>query len=201
MIMQPPTGDVQDLDADRALRASVHTSRHRALIQPVVAHIAFANNAALGIVLRHAVRTIPGAVLAANAEVRIKVHNPCEAILRISLHRAADEARRLETMIAAHGNVPALRVRINAAFDLADASPIEFRWVAILLVARHHAAFATDALRHIEVEAILLAFSNLPSGHERRHLWRRTRDPERTAVTGRLLHQRQLNRHAAPPHR
>src|SRR5260370_11759707 len=153
-MMQSPTGDVHDFDADSALRASVHTSGRRALIQPVVAHIALANDAALWIVLRHTVRTIPGAILTANAEVRIEVHDACDPILRVGLHRAADEAGRLQAMVAAHGYVPALRLRIDAAFDLADAAPIELRGVAVLLVARHHAAFATDALRHIEVEAI-----------------------------------------------
>src|SRR5207302_7521009 len=116
MMMQPPTGDVHDFDADSALRASVHTSGRRSLIQPVVAHIAFANNAALGIVLRHSVRTIPGAVLAANAQVRIKIDDARDPVLRVGLHGAADEAGWLETMVAAHGDVPALRVWINAAF-------------------------------------------------------------------------------------
>src|SRR5438552_4332756 len=103
-------------------------------------------------------------------------------------------------MVATHGYVPALRVWINAAFDLAHAAPIELRGVAVLLVARDHAAFATDTLRHIEVEAILFAFSNIPSGHERRHGWRGTCDSQRKAMPGRLLEQRKLNRHAAPLH-
>jgi GAF domain-containing protein len=33
------------------------------------------------------------------------------------------------------------------------------RWIAILFIAGHHAALATNAFRHVEVEAILLAFA------------------------------------------
>jgi hypothetical protein len=43
------------------------------------------------------------------------------------------------------------------AFDLADAPPLDRRRVSVLLVARHHTTLAPDALRHVEVEAELLA--------------------------------------------
>ena len=126
-------------------------------LKPVVAHVAFADNAALGIVLRHAVRAIPGAVLAADAGFGAVNHHACNGIFGVRLDRAADQAGGLDAVVAAHRKVMALRVGIVAAFHLAHAPPVEFRRVAVLLVAGHHAAFAADALRHVEVEAVLLA--------------------------------------------
>jgi hypothetical protein len=60
-------------------------------------------------------------------------------------------------MIATHGQVVPHGVRVDAALDLAHAAPLNLSRVAVLLVARDHTALATDALRHIQVEAILLA--------------------------------------------
>jgi hypothetical protein len=50
-----------------------------------------------------------------------------------------------------------LRVRIVAAFNFAHPPPIQRRRISILLIARHHAAFAADALRHVEVKPVLFA--------------------------------------------
>ena len=60
-------------------------------------------------------------------------------------------------MIAAYGEIVALRRRINTTFDLAYASPQDVGGVAILFVARYHAALTANALRHVEMEAVLLA--------------------------------------------
>ena len=51
----------------------------------------------------------------------------------------------------------ALRVRIPAAFNFADAPPIDVCRIAVLLVARDDATLAADAFRHVKVKAILLA--------------------------------------------
>lgn len=59
-------------------------------------------------------------------------------------------------MIAAHGEIVALRRRIYATFDLAYASPQDVGGIAILFVARHDAALTANALRHVEMEAVLL---------------------------------------------
>ena len=45
----------------------------------------------------------------------------------------------------------------GAAFDLADAAPAKIGGVSVLLVAGDLAGTAADALRHVEVEAVLLA--------------------------------------------
>ena len=50
-----------------------------------------------------------------------------------------------------------MRVRIPAAFDLADAAPVDRRRVAVLLVAGDDAALAADAAAHVEVKPVLLA--------------------------------------------
>jgi hypothetical protein len=46
-------------------------------------------------------------------------------------------------------------VGIDASFYFADATPENIRGVSILFIACHDAAFAPNALGHVEVEAIL----------------------------------------------
>ena len=55
-----------------------------------------------------------------------------------------------------------LGIRVVAAFDFADAPPVEFRGIPVLLIAGDDTAFAADALRHIEVETVLFAGAGLP---------------------------------------
>jgi hypothetical protein len=86
-------------------------------------------------------------------------HHAGDYIFCVGLHRAADHAGRFNAVVASHRKIVALGVRIIAAFHLAHASPVEFGRVAVLFIAGHHAALAANALRHIEVEAVLFAFS------------------------------------------
>jgi len=65
-------------------------------------------------------------------------------------------------VVAAHGEVMALYIRIVAALQFTHAPPVNRGWISVLLVARHHAALAADALGHVKVEAILLAVLERP---------------------------------------
>ena len=65
--------------------------------------------------------------------------------------------------------------REEAAFDLADAAPVDRRGVAVLLVAGNHAALAADAAAHVDVEAVLLAGLWQPRRHARVQCRRRSR--------------------------
>jgi hypothetical protein len=49
-----------------------------------------------------------------------------------------------------------LRERIGAAFDFTDPAPVNMRRISVLLIARDFTAMASNALRHVEVESILL---------------------------------------------
>jgi hypothetical protein len=60
-------------------------------------------------------------------------------------------------MIAAHGKIVAVRVRVRSTFDLSHAPPENVSWVPVLFIAGYNAAFAADALRHVEVKPILLS--------------------------------------------
>ena len=60
-------------------------------------------------------------------------------------------------MIAADREVVAPRIRVNAAFHFAYPSPKDIRWIPILLIARHNTTFASNALCHVEMKAILLS--------------------------------------------
>ena len=72
--------------------------------------------------------------------------------------QALTQAGGVKTVVAAHGKMEALRERIIAGFDFSDAPPADIGGVVVLFVAGHFAAFAADALGHVEVEAVLLAF-------------------------------------------
>jgi hypothetical protein len=50
-----------------------------------------------------------------------------------------------------------LRQGIIASLNFAHPAPVQLSGVPVLLVARHNATLAADALRHIEVEAVLFA--------------------------------------------
>jgi len=107
----------------------------------------------------HPVRTIPGAVLAADAGIGAVPHNAGHAVFGIRIHRATGHARGLQAMVAAHGKVMAMREGISAAFDFSHPPPEDIGGIAILLVARHHATFAADALRHVEMKSVLFALA------------------------------------------
>ena len=72
-------------------------------------------------------------------------------------------------MIAAHGNVKPARVRIPASLNFTDTAPVDLRWIAVLLITGDDTALASDALRHVEMEPVLLAGLRRASRHQR---WR-----------------------------
>jgi hypothetical protein len=71
-------------------------------------------------------------------------------------------------MVAAHGKIMAAGIGIGAAFNLAHPPPAYLCGVSILLVAGNLARAATDALGHVEVEAVLLSWLERPVGNEHR---------------------------------
>ncbi len=73
-------------------------------------------------------------------------------------------------MVAADREIEALRERVRAAFDFADAAPVNVRGIVVLLIAGHFATMAADALRHVEVEAVLLAVGRGKSAGRRREV-------------------------------
>ena len=78
------------------------------------------------------------------------------------------------------------------ALDFAHAPPVDRRRIAVLFVAGHHAALAADALRHVEVKAILFAGFQRALGDQRSGL---KLDLYQRAGRGReqsALHQRKL---------
>src|ERR1035438_3893629 len=133
--------------------------------------------AALGVVLRHTIRAIPGAILTADADIRAMAHDSGGAIFGVRIDRASRHACRFHAVVASHREIVANRLRIDAAFDFADAAPENIRRVSILLVAGNHAAFAPDALGHIEMKAILFA-----------RAWRQWKRNAETHATPRLDH-------------
>src|SRR5260370_39696821 len=96
-----PLRRAHGLNANGALRACGDAGWMLSLGQSPVAHVAFAHNAAFGVVLRHAIGTVPGAVLAANADVRTMAHDSGGTILGVGIHRATRHASGFKTMVTA----------------------------------------------------------------------------------------------------
>jgi hypothetical protein len=132
-----------------------------------MAEIALTDDAAFGIVLRHAVGAVPGAVLAADACIGIVDDDACARVFRIGLDGTADHAGRLQAVIAAHRKVMPLGVGVVAAFHFADTPPVDGGGIAVLLVASDNTALAPDALFHVEVEPILLSVLEGALGNQR----------------------------------
>jgi hypothetical protein len=127
------------------------------LRQPSVAHIAFAYDSTFGVVLRHAIGTVPGAVLATDADIGAMTNYPSRSVLRVGIHRAPGHACRFKAVVTAHREIVAKRIRISAAFNLAHTTPENVRRIAVLFITSNNAALAPDALCHIEMKSILLA--------------------------------------------
>ncbi len=156
-ILASPLVRAHGFDTYRALGTSRNARWKLGLSEPAITHVALADDSPGGVELRHAVGAVPCAVLASDAGIRAVANDARDVVLRVGVHRAARHARRLEAVIAAHREIVPLGVRVNSALDLAYASPEDVCRIAILLIAGDHTALAADALRHVEVEAILLA--------------------------------------------
>lgn len=61
-----------------------------------------------------------------------------------------------------------LRVGVPTAFDFTDSTPVDLGGISILFITSHDAAFAADALPHVEVESILFAWLELPLRNSRK---------------------------------
>jgi len=151
-----------------ALWAGTYARRLATFGQPVVAHIAFSDDAALWVVLRHAIGAIPRTVLAADACFGTVQNYARDGILRIRIHGTSSQAGGLDAVIASHRQMQPLCVRIPAAFDFADPPPVNFGRIAVLLVASHNTTLAADAFGHIEMKAVLLAGQETALGNQRR---------------------------------
>jgi hypothetical protein len=120
-----------------------------------MAEITFPHNAALDVVLRNPVRTVPSAIATSDTSVRIVQNDTSFPILRVGIYRAPLKTGRLEAMIAPHGEVEPLGEWIGAALDLADTPPVDFKGVTVLLRASHLTASAANTAGHVEVKTVL----------------------------------------------
>ena len=68
-VVDSPCDCVDDFDLDGSLWTGINTGGLETIGEAAVAHVAFADDAASGIELRHAVWAVPDAILAADAGV------------------------------------------------------------------------------------------------------------------------------------
>src|ERR1044071_6335552 len=110
-------------DADRLVGTGLHTGRGFSLGEALVAHVAFADDAAGAGIPRHFVGTHEDAILAADALVIQVADDAGERILVIGQHRAAVGASGIGTMMAGGGDRLEMRLGPRAADQEADAAP------------------------------------------------------------------------------
>ncbi len=154
-MVRPPGGDVHRLHRDRPGRAGPDAGRFQPLLEAGEAHVALGHDPAVGLEDRHGVRAVPGAVLAADALVGL-MGDDTVGELDVGLGGAADQAGRLEAVVARHRQVEAARVGEFPTFDLAHPPPGRPGRQAVLLRAGGLAGMAADAGLHREGEAVLL---------------------------------------------
>ncbi len=102
--------------------------------------------------------------------------NAGTGVLGVGIHWATAQAIRIQAMIATHGKIVALGLRVAATLKLSDPPPQNVCRVAVLLIASHLARPAANALRHVEVEPILLALCQLPLWNQRGLLFHSSED-------------------------
>src|SRR6185437_2412692 len=151
-----PFGNIDQLDFDGGFGAGCGACVRPLLLQPAEAHVALADYTAVGVILRHAVWAVPRTVAASYARAGAVQHQAGGGVFGICVDGTALQARRFQTVVATHGKVEPLCERVRSALDLADAAPIHVERIAVLLGAGHFAAPASNALRHVEVEPVLL---------------------------------------------
>ena len=142
------------LNLNRSGWARLGASGLAAFFEPIDAHVALGDHAALGLEARHAIRAVPSAVLAANADISL-VNDDAALVNLVGINRAALGARGIQAVVAAARKEKAQCVGILAALDLADAPPLGIYGQAILFTTGHLAGVAADAEIHVEVEARL----------------------------------------------
>jgi hypothetical protein len=106
-------------------------------------------------VLRCSIGTIPGAILTADAGILFEPDDPGLFIFFVGVDGTANEAGRFQTVIAGHGDKVATGTRTALSLKFSHPAPNHIHGSIVLFVAGHFTAFASHALGHVEVKAIL----------------------------------------------
>jgi hypothetical protein len=110
------------------------------------------------VILGSPIGAIPGAILATDADVVLEPNDSGFFIFDVGIHRTTDEARRLQAMIAGHGNKVATGAAVALGLKLPDSTPNNVYGCVVLFMAGHLTALTPDALGHVEVKSVLLPF-------------------------------------------
>ena len=143
-------------EIQRATETGRRAGRLQADLQAIDAHVAFRHVAGLGIQLRRVVRAHPGAVTAAEADIRVLQHRAIFRELGIGARRAALQAHRIVAMIARHRDVQTLIGGIAAALDIADRTKRQVWRQIVLLGTGRLAGVAGDTGVGGKIKAMLL---------------------------------------------
>src|SRR5690606_26523620 len=136
--------------------AGGYTGGLQAHFQAVDAHIALRYLSHDGVELGRVVGAYPGAVAAAEAGVRVLEHGAVLGVLGVGGGGAALEAHRVVAVVAGHGDVEALVIRVGAPLHITHGAERQVRRGLVLLGAGGFAGVAADAVVGGEEKCVLL---------------------------------------------
>ena len=90
-VLAPPFFGLHDLDSDCAFGTRVDAGGFAPCAETSVTHVALPDDATLGVVLRHAIGAVPGAVLAADTSLSTVLNNASDRVFCVRLNWTADE--------------------------------------------------------------------------------------------------------------
>jgi hypothetical protein len=148
---------LDDRNTDGLAGAGLDARRGFANGQAMVAHVALSYDPQATRVLRHLVRTLHDAVLAANALVIQVTNDACKRILLVGKHRAAAQTTGIHAVMAGGGDV--LLNGWSAADEQSDTAPRLAFLEAVERVAGGDAGFATGTFIKLDFKSVLLTVS------------------------------------------
>ena len=154
-------------DRDRLVRTRLDARRGFAVGQPLVTHVALADDAQPVAVTRHLVRAHHRAIFATDALVVQMPNDPRVGLLLVSLHRTPDQTTGVLTVMTGRRDVgnrcPSLREGrtdtrrpSRREGQRSDPTPCLGLLQSVHCVARHNARLATAAFVEVHLERVLL---------------------------------------------
>jgi len=150
-------GAGDELDGDRATRTSLDAGWSFAGSEASMAHVAFADDAALRGIFRNVVGTFENTILAADALIIEMTDDAGVWIFFVGENGAAIETGWIDAMMAGSGDDLLIRFSFGSADEQADAAPGFIIVEAVEGVTGANAGFATGAVVEVDSEGVLFS--------------------------------------------
>ena len=147
---------INDIDRDGFVWTGLNTCRCFAVRQSIAAHIAFANDALVCVVLGNIIRTGQRAVLTTEALVIQMPDNAGDRVLLVRIHGTSGHAGWFETMMAGRSDVLHGRIGRSAAEQQSNVAPGFVLIKSVQRMTCGDACLAPTTTIQIHIERVLL---------------------------------------------